>query len=70
VLRLLWSVDSIYVNIDEGTEVDPEDHDFGLNDGRKSQSGEWIIGVVGGDPARSNLMSDWRNVKAIMVTDY
>jgi hypothetical protein len=42
VLRLLWSVDSIamYVNRFEGTEVDPEVHDFGLNDGRKSQGGE------------------------------
>jgi len=63
----------ICVNIDEGTEVVLEDDDFGLNDGRKSQSGEWSIGVVGEeseDPARLNLMSDWRSVKAIMVTDY
>ena len=78
VLGLFWSVDSIAIciNINKGTEVVPEDHDFGLNDGRKSQSlsGDWTIGVVVGegseDPARSNLMSDCRNVKAIMVTDY
>jgi hypothetical protein len=70
VLRLLWSVDSIamYVNMHEDTEVDSEDHDFGLNDGWKAQSGERIIGVTGGDSARSKVMSNWRN--AIMVTDY
>jgi hypothetical protein len=53
----------------KGTEVVPDDHNFGLNDGRKSQSGEWSIGVVGEeseDAVRSNLMSDWRNVKAMM----
>jgi hypothetical protein len=75
VLRLFWSVDSIMIciNVDEGTEAVPEDHDFGLNDGRKSQSGERSIGVMGEeseDPARSNLRSDWRNVKAIMVIEY
>ena len=51
------------------TEDVPEDHDLWLKDGRKPQGDDWIIGVVGGDPARSNPILDWRNVEA-MVRDY
>ena len=35
------------------TDVVPEDQDFGLNGGRKSQNGGWVIEVVGGDAAKS-----------------
>jgi len=41
------------------TDVVPEDQDFGLNGGRKSQNGDWVIGVV----------FDWGSFKA-MLTKY
>ena len=47
------------------TDVVPEDQDFGLNGGRKSQNGGWVIEVVGGDAAKSER----GRVKA-MVTNY
>ena len=52
------------------TDVVPEeDQVFGLNVGRKSQNGGWVIGVVGGDAVEANPMSGLGNVKA-MVTSY
>ena len=41
------------------TDVVPEDQDFGLNGGRKSQNGDWVIGVV----------FDWGRFRA-MLTKY
>jgi hypothetical protein len=54
----------------EVTEVVPEYRDFGLNDGRKSQSDSRSTGVVGGDPAKSNCISELNSLKAIMMTDF
>jgi len=51
------------------TDVVPEDQDFGLNGGRKSQNDDWVIGVVGGDAAKSDPMSDRGSVQA-MLTNY
>lgn len=50
------------------TDVFPEDRDFGLNVGRKSQNGGWVIGVVGGDDVKSNIMSEWGSAKAMVTT--
>jgi hypothetical protein len=61
--------DSDNVHIDELTASDvvPEPRGLGMNDERKSQSRGRTTGVVGGDIAGSNLMSNWSNVEAIMV---
>jgi len=54
----------------DGFGIVPGDHEFGLYDGRKSQGGGWVIGTVGGDAAKSSLMSDCSEVRAIMGVNY
>ena len=64
---------NVRVDIDKHTNVVPEDHSFWMNDGRKSQGGDWTFGVVGGlggDAVRSNLMSDWSSVEVIIAINY
>jgi hypothetical protein len=54
----------------DGFGIVPEDHEFELYDGRKSQGGGWAIGTVGGDAAKSSLMVDCGRVRAMVGVNY
>jgi hypothetical protein len=54
------------VDIDELTDIFPED--FVLNNERNSQRG-WT-GVLGGEAASPNLMSDWSSIEVMIAINY
>jgi hypothetical protein len=51
----------------DGLGIVPEDHEIGLY---VSHGEGWVIGTVGGDAAKSSLMSDCSRVGAMMGVNY